>query len=177
MSAKHLSSPGGIPMSSAELGAVLNTVEQDHRLVLEKMRVLKDAVGCLLGPGAVDVRGVLDRLRQSNDYFAGQFEAHMQEEERALFPFLERQKPEGPALVARLRQEHAEIRRLREEFGKCLAVAFEIEDDPPKMVLRDVLAFGWELWELLDNHAHVETQAVHQGADRYLRGLLVPGEG
>jgi hemerythrin-like domain-containing protein len=162
-------------MSAVEVMAVLDTVEEDHRLVLEKMQSLKEAVGCLLEPDGRpgDVRAALGRLRDSNRFFAGRFEAHMAEEERTLFPFLERQKPDGPPLVTRLRKDHAEIRRLREELGKCLAVAEEIEDDPPKMVLRDVLAFGWELWELLDDHAHLETQAAHRGADRYLQSALV----
>jgi hypothetical protein len=162
-------------MSAAQITAALNTVEQDHRLVLEKMQALKGAVSCLLESEDEDagVRCVLTRLRESNRFFASRFEAHMDEEERTLFPYLERQEPEGPALVARLRQEHAEIRRLREELGKCLAVASEIEDEPPRMVLRDVLAFGWELWEALDNHAHAETQAVHQAAARYLQSAVV----
>ena len=38
------------------------------------------------------------------------------------------------------------------------------------MVLRDLLAYGWELWELLDNHAHAETQAVHQCVAQSLAG-------
>ena len=162
-------------MSAAEVTAVLNTVEQDHRLVLQKMQALKEAVGCLTdpGPGDDDVRCVLGRLRQSNRFFASQFEAHLEEEERTLFPFLEREKPEGPALVAGLRDEHAEIRRLRDELGNCLEIALEVEDAPPLMVLRDVLAFGWELWEALDSHAHVETQAAHRAAARYLQSAVI----
>jgi hemerythrin-like domain-containing protein len=158
-------------MNATELTAVLNTVEQDHRLLLKKMQALKDAVSCLLEPGQAQLHRLLGRLRDSNDYFATQFEAHMDEEERALFPFLERQQPDGPALVARLRREHAEIRRLREEFGKCLAVALEVEDAPARMVLRDLLAFGWELWRLLDDHAHEEAQAVQQAAARSLQDI------
>ena len=156
-------------MSAAELTAVLNTVEQDHRLVLGKMQALKDAVSCLLEPGKIDARPILARLWETNEFFATQFQVHLEEEERTLFPFLERQPPEGPALVARLRRDHAEIRRLREEFGKCLAVALECEDAPPKMVLRDVFTFGWELWDALGTHAHAETRAVHQAASRYFR--------
>jgi hypothetical protein len=158
-------------MSAAELTAVLNTVEQDHRLVLAKMHVLKDALSCLLEPGKIDPRPVLARLLESNEFIATRFQAHMEEEERTLLPLLERQ-PGGPALVARLRRDHAEIRRLREEFGKCLAVALQIEDEPPKMVLRDVFAFGWELWDALDDHAHAETRAAHQVAGRHLQAAV-----
>jgi iron-sulfur cluster repair protein YtfE (RIC family) len=149
-------------MNTAEIRAALNTVEQDHRLVLNKMQALKDAVNQLLDPEDSDLEPVLHRLRDSNEFFATQFASHMAEEETTLFPLLEQLQPEGPALVARLRQEHAEIRRKREEFGNCLELAVELEEGLTTMVRRDLLAYGWELLELLDNHAHAETQAVHQ---------------
>jgi hypothetical protein len=155
-------------MNATELTAALDTVVQDHRLVLEKMQAFKGAVSCLLDPRNDQVPQTLSRLWESNEYFATQFEAHLEEEERALFPFLERQ-PEGAALVGRLRRDHTEIRRLRDEFGKCLAVACEVEGHPPRMVLRDTMAYGWELWGLLDDHAHREAQAVHQATARCLQ--------
>jgi hypothetical protein len=29
-------------------------------------------------------------------------------------------------------------------------------------VLRDLLTYGWDLWELLDDHARTEARAVHR---------------
>lgn len=86
----------------------------------------------------------------------------MLEEETGLFPFLERYRPGGADLVARLRQEHAQIRRMRAEFSNCLALALDLDDELPRMVIRDLLTYGWDLWEVVDQHAHAETQAVHQ---------------
>jgi hypothetical protein len=80
----------------------------------------------------------------------------------ALVRLLERHQPGGPELVARLRREHAEIRRRCEELGDCLEVAGELEGAFPRAVLRDLLAYGWDLWELLDDHARTETRAVHR---------------
>ena len=77
----------------------------------------------------------------------------------------------------RLRREHAEIRRKREELDNCLALAGELEDGLPKRVLRDLLTYGWELWELLDNHAHTETQAVHQCITQSVREGAASGQG
>lgn len=159
-------------MNAAELVAALNTVEQDHRLVLEKMQALKDAVCCLVDPRDGDLRRALDRLRDLNDYFATQFAVHMDEEELTLFPLLGQQRPAGADLVSRLRVEHTEILRKREEFGNCLDVAAGLEDALPRAVVRDLLGYGWELWDLLDTHAHAETRAVHQCV-----GAAVPGEG
>jgi hypothetical protein len=155
-------------MTAAELKTALDTVEQDHRLVLDKVQALKEAVYRLLEPGAVP-RRFLDRLREINEYFATHFAAHLEEEEATLFPFLERHTPDGPGLVGRLRLEHEEIRRKREDFGNCVDVALQLEDGLPGAVRRDLLTLGWDLWELLDKHAHVETRAVQECVGRYFR--------
>jgi hemerythrin-like domain-containing protein len=149
-------------MNAADLLPALNTVEQDHRLVLDKIRALKETAGYLLDPRGTDPWQVLDRLRELHDYFTTQFTAHLEEEETTLFPLLEQHQPGGPELVARLRREHAEIRRRCEELGNCLEVADELEGEFPRRVLRDLLAYGWDLWELLDDHARTETRAVHR---------------
>jgi hypothetical protein len=151
-------------MSADELLFALSLVEADHRLVLDKVRALREAVGYVLDPSA-DARAAVARLRDAHQFFATQFEAHMEEEEAGLVPLLARQ-PGGAEVVARLRQDHAEIRRRREEFGNCLQVAAEVEDDLTPRVVRDLLAYGWELWEMLDRHAHAETVAVYQCARR-----------
>jgi iron-sulfur cluster repair protein YtfE (RIC family) len=156
-------------MKAAELMAALNAVEQDHQILLDKLQALKDAVGRLVDPDG-DMAKVLDQLREIHGYLATQLEAHMDEEETTLFPLLTSQGPGGTELVARLRQEHAEIRRRREEFANCLCVVGDLEDGPPRMVLWDLLEYGWDLWEFLDDHAHLETQAVHQYITRSVAG-------
>jgi hemerythrin-like domain-containing protein len=149
-------------MNATDLLPALNTVEQDHRLVLDKMRALKETACYLLDPGGTEPRQVLKRLHQLHDYFTTQFTAHMEEEETTLFPLLEQHPPGGPEVVARLRREHAEIRRRCQELGNCLEVADDLEDEFPRMVLRDLFTYGWDLWELLDDHARTETRAVHR---------------
>jgi hemerythrin-like domain-containing protein len=159
-----------ITRNAAAFQAVLDTVEQDHQLVLNKMQALKDAVCELLDLDTGDPGPVLDRLWDSNEYFATQFASHLAEEEAALFPLLERLHSEGPALVNRLRREHGEIRRKREELGNCLELAVELKEGLTPTVIRDVLTYGWELWALLDDHARLETQAVHQCLMQSLAG-------
>jgi hypothetical protein len=162
-------------MDAAELTTALNTVEQDHRLVLDKVHALKEAVMCVLDPGDLDTHRFLGRLREMNEYFATHFAAHLEEEEATLFPLLERHTPGGAELVGRLRLEHEEIRRKREDFGNCVGVATDVEDNLPRAVRRDLITLGWELWELLDDHAHVETRAVHECVGRYLRAEASAG--
>jgi hypothetical protein len=149
-------------MNTAELVNALNTVEEDHELVLHKVRALKEAVVGLVDPVDEAAEQAVERLRGMHAYFDTRFEAHMEEEERTLFPLLEKCLPDGPKLAARLRDEHRNIRRRRTEFGDCLEIAEDLEGGTPRMVLRDLLEYGWELWELLDNHAHAETSAVQQ---------------
>jgi len=147
-------------MNAAEFQAVVDTLEQDHHLVLDKMMALKQAVHCLFDPQPADVRRTLERLQELNRFFVTQFTNHLEEEEVTLFPLLERQGREGSELAARLRGEHTEIQHRLEEFNNCLQITVELEDTPPTAVRRDLLLYGWEFLEALDQHAHVETQAV-----------------
>ena len=75
---------------------------------------------------------------------------------------LEKHKPEGAELVGRLRLDHEELRRKRQEFEDCLEVAGDLEDSLPRTLLRDLLGYGWEFWQVLDNHAHAEARGLHQ---------------
>ncbi len=164
-------------MNPVELMATLNTVEQDHQMVLVKMQALKETVSCLLDPGPADLRRALARLRALNDYFGTQFTTHMDEEETTLFPFLAPQRPGATELVERLRREHKEIRRKLVEFANCLQVATEVGDGITRMVLWDLMGYGWELWQLLDRHAHDETQAVHECIGGWAAGQRQPAAG
>jgi hemerythrin-like domain-containing protein len=149
-------------MSAEEFLAALNTVEQDHQLVLDKVRALKEAANSLLVPADPAPRQALDRLRELNDYFSTQLACHMDEEEITLFPLMERHAAEGLARVAGLRREHAEIRRKLEEFSNCLDVAGQLSEGLPRPVRRDLLVYSWDLWEALDVHAYRETEAIRE---------------
>jgi hemerythrin-like domain-containing protein len=105
---------------------------------------------------------MLLQLREINNYFATEFTCHLEEEEETLFPLLEQYSPEATEVVVRLRSEHETIRRRCEEFDNGLQVALDLEDGLNKTVLRDVFIYGWRLWELLDDHAHLETQVIHR---------------
>jgi hypothetical protein len=149
-------------MNAAEVIEALDLVEQDHRLVYEKMRGLKQAAAGLLRHGETTRVESLKQLRTVNNYFRTHFAGHMHEEEVTLFPALEQYLPDGPAIVAGLRRQHCEIQHRCDDLAGCLEVAADLEGGPPTMVLRDLMAYGWELWALLDNHAAEETRAVHQ---------------
>lgn len=149
-------------MNSINVMAALNTVEQDHRLVLDRIQALKNTVDWLTNRTPKDARQGLLQLRDINKYFATELICHLEEEEQTLFPLLEESNSQGRELVARLRTEHDAIRQRCQELDDSVQFAIELEDDLPRAVLRDVYFYGWRLWELLDAHAHVESQAIHQ---------------
>jgi iron-sulfur cluster repair protein YtfE (RIC family) len=156
-------------MNATEFTAALHTLEKDHELVLEKMHALKETIGRLLSPDGLDTARELRKLRELDAYFAIELMTHMDEEEITLFPLLERQHPQGAALALRLRQEHEEIRRKLNAFNNSLGVAQELNDNLPRAVLWDLVVDGWELWELLDEHARLETDGVRQCVTRCFR--------
>jgi hypothetical protein len=161
-------------MNAAQFQAAVNTVEQDHQAVLDNVQSLKETVCLLLDPDNKDSARILDRLQEIQAYFATQFEAHMEEEETTLFPLLEQYKPEGTELVARLRRDHDEIRRKRQDLADSLEVARGLEGGTPHMVLLDVLGYGWDLWERLDTHAHAESRALHECLAQSLHHAVPP---
>jgi hypothetical protein len=160
----------GVTMGATEFLSAFTIVEQDHELVLTRMRALKETVSGLLDPEDAGLPRTLQRLRELHVFFGTQFESHMEEEEVGLFPLLEQGVQDGPELVARLQQEHEDLRRKCAELGNSLQVATDLEGAVPVMVLWDLMSYGWELWEALDNHAHAETQALYQCIARTLPG-------
>ena len=152
-------------MDATAFADALNTVEQDHQLVLDQMQALKELVAALTAPEALAPR-VFGQLRELDNFFVTQFATHLDEEEKTLFPLLEQFPPDGSALAARLREEHTALRRAVEDFSNCLGVAVELQDRPPRAVLRDLLGYAWNLWDLLDRHAHAETQGIHDCVSR-----------
>jgi len=143
--------------------AALKVVEDDHQLVLEKVQALRNALCCLSEAGEQQPHQAIAILKDLSAFFGARFAKHMEEEEKNLFPFLEQTVPEGGSLVARLRLDHTAILNKRQEFADCLEIAAELMDDGlSRAVLLDLVAFGLELWELLDAHAHAETQAIRQ---------------
>lgn len=159
-------------MEISELMAVMNTVEEDHRQVLENLQALKETLRSLTGTERSPCP-VLVRLNEETNRFTKRFAEHTREEEKTLFPFLAEHLPDEPNLVGGLRQQHDAISRKREEFRDCLAMAQELGDGLSRAVLLDVLASGWELLDLLDEHAREETKAVQKCFSRYLQ--TVPG--
>jgi hemerythrin-like domain-containing protein len=162
-------------MKAAELMVALEVVEQDHQLVLHKITALKESIESLLDPAGGCWQELLHRLKEINDFLETKFAAHQEQEEKALFPLLELLGPYGTRVVQRLQQEHDAIRGKQKEFAGCLVMAFELQDNFPKAVLRDLVIDAWALWDLLDKHAAAETQAVQQCFTRYLQGQRAPG--
>jgi hemerythrin-like domain-containing protein len=146
-----------------EFLAALKVVEDDHQFVLEKVQALRKAVSCLMDSGEHEPHQVVAMLQKLNDFLGTRFAAHLEEEERTLFPFLEQSLPEGSALVARLMLDHTVLLRKRQEFANCLEIAAAVVNGGlTRAVVLDLFAFGLELCELLDAHAHNETQAIRQ---------------
>jgi hemerythrin-like domain-containing protein len=150
-------------MNTDQLKAAVNTVEQDHQLVLENLQALKDTVYCLMEPANTSSSEVVARLNDFNNFFATQFESHLEEEETTLFPLLENEASGGAEVVARLRKDHDDIRRKRGEFASCLEIAADSQEESlAPSILRELLRYGLAFWEQLDTHAHFESRELHR---------------
>jgi hypothetical protein len=158
-------------MEITQLMSAMNWIEDDHQLVVDKLRALQQALGCLREPGS-DAARFLRRLQTFNQAIAARFSAHVAQQEVHVLPYLQNNLPDEPGLVATLREEHEKIKSKLGEWDSCLKVALQLES-VPHAVLLDILAYGWEVWELLDRHAHRETTALGRCFGRFLQA--VPG--
>jgi hemerythrin-like domain-containing protein len=150
-------------VKAAQLKAAVDTVEQDHELLVQKLKALKDTIYCLLEPAKTTSSQMVDELVEFNKYFAIKFEVHLEEEETTLFPLLEKYTSTGAEVVARLRQQHNDIRRKRQEFEDCLETAAGLkEDNIAPSILQKLLHYGLDFWGQLDAHAHTEGSELHQ---------------
>jgi hemerythrin-like domain-containing protein len=159
-------------MEINELMSAMSLVETNHRLILEKLELVKESLGCLMKP-EITRAPVIQKFQDLVQAIAARFSAHLAQQEVQLFPFLLKHLPEEPDLVSDLRKEHDQIEHKMEEMSNCLKVALELEENVPHAVLWDIATYGWELWELLDSHAHRETRAVRQCFSKFLQ--TVPG--
>lgn len=152
-------------MEIGKLMAVMDTVEEDHRQVAARMQALKEALISLSQTN--NPRSVLRQVHEANAGFAKRFAHHAREEESTLFPFLIENLPDEPDLVNALQKEHEEIIAKFEDFDNCVEMGEELDEVLPRTILLDVLAFGWELLDQMDLHAHHETSAVQRCLSRF----------
>jgi len=130
-----------------------------HLRVLRRAARLERA----LRGGGVRLRAIeLRSLRSFAAMLQGPFRTHLADEERDTFPRLAREFPELGGTLARLAEEHAELRAMSADLVVQLARAPSTERDERLLVL------GTDLTELLRLHIHVEEHAVYGWIERLL---------
>jgi len=135
------------------------------RLRTEHARTLRRAERLERSLRGVDRLGSLElhSLRSLAAQLAGPFAAHLDAEERDLFPRLERAFPELSGTLGRMLEEHGELRAMVVDLGALLA-----RDASPARDER-LFVLGTDLSELLRLHIHVEEHAVYGWFERWLR--------
>lgn len=117
------------------------TLTHDHHHGLSHARKLKLAAG-----SEGDDR--LQAARAFAEFFRSETLIHFAEEEDQVFPLATKHSEEARDIVARLLDEHAEMRRLADELGRGIA-AGEVEPELLKL-----------LGETLEAHIRVEEKEL-----------------
>ena len=133
-------------------GRLLSHLRTEHVRVLRRAARLERA----LRGGGGRLRALeLRSLRAFAAMLAGPFVAHLDVEERDTFTRLARAFPELGATLARLREEHAELRAMISDLVLLLEREPSAERDEKLFVL------GTDLTELLRLHIHAEEHAAY----------------
>jgi iron-sulfur cluster repair protein YtfE (RIC family) len=141
-------------------GDILHRLREDHRHVLGELAQLEHA---LQGPGVFKTAEGIGRIRGLVALLERQFATHMAAEDEVLFPTLARGLDDGPALVAPLHDEHAELQAM-------LATLTTTLDRPPGSARDEQIVVQLrDLSDLLRIHIRKEETLVFGIADRVLR--------
>jgi len=132
---------------------VLSRLRAEHRRVLRGVSRLERA---LHGGGG----GAVRTLHAFTALLARPFLEHLATEERDTFPRLARAFPELGGTLARLIEEHVELRAMVADLHAQLARPSSADRDERLFVL------GSDLAELLRLHIHVEEQAAFAWIER-----------
>jgi hemerythrin-like domain-containing protein len=146
-------------MDPLRVNEILETVREDHELVVEQLGVLEELESTLGGDGGPHLDRTLESLRAASRFFQTKLLPHLQEEEQGLFRLFRDCLPKGSTLVYELEAEHAQMRELCERLHEEVALLRHVKNRraPVFSDLRDLCA---RIARLLEQHAERENTLV-----------------
>lgn len=145
-------------MADSDLDQAIRLVDEDHDL-LDGQGAALDAALEELREG-FDADRAVETLEALRRFFVTDLLPHLEEEERELFPLIERELPGGAHHVGRLRGEHQTLRDYIERFRSELTLAGFVNEESEEASLWKVVALGRQLRQRLQSHSRTEDRVL-----------------
>ena len=146
-------------MNPTLIDDVLATVEEDHTLVAEQLRILNQLHGTISQSDERDLELALELLESASRFFQTRLIQHFQEEERGMFLLFRACLPPGCTVVYELEAEHEEMRRVCERLHTDLSLLRHHRHRKPPL-LADLEQVCKRLADTLSHHAERETGLI-----------------
>ncbi len=143
-------------------------LENDHNETLQKLCQFEEVLGKLRYEGKVHFGKNMAEISSLIAYFKRELCAHMRDEEKTLFPYLQVHIPKLDPMINLLLSEHEDLRNSL-VFLKT-ALKKRKKHFLAKRGLIDKICYqGTYLVCLLRNHMRVESRGLYKAADKELR--------
>lgn len=143
---------------------IVSAVREDHELVAEQLRIMRELDGTIAIASGQRLQRVLRVLKDLAQFFERKLLPHFEEEERVMFPLFRDCLPRGSTLVYELEAEHEEMRKIYEQLCTELTWLRHARHRRPP-VLADLQAICRRLEAMLTHHAEREELLLQ----RYLK--------
>ena len=148
----------------------LRDLEKIHHTADENLKDLKEILTNIRYEGKAALGKNLKAAAKVFDFLNGDLRSHIETEENALFPFLEKHIPKLEPIIRLLCSEHEDFRKSLQGFECALR---ELSDEKSGQErgksLEKLNEQGTYLIYLLRNHIQAEAEGVYKVADRELK--------
>jgi hemerythrin-like domain-containing protein len=135
-------------------------LSNDHKKVLEKLKVMEQTIKDLKSPN------VKNTLLDLEGFFKKEVELHFKKEEEALFPEIEKFIPREGGPVGVMLMEHEDLYRYKDNLFKGVDLLLKDENSKEALVL--IKENGTSYINLLREHIFKEDNMLFMMADMHL---------
>ena len=146
---------------------IFTILEKDHKKTLQNLNRFYEVLKNLRFEGKQDLGKNISEIREFVSYFKREIGAHMREEEKILFPFLQTHVPRLEPMVCLLLSEHEDFRNCLNYLTLFLSDFGKTGSDKARLI-HGLNEQGNYLVCLLRCHMWLETQSLYRAADREL---------
>lgn len=149
---------------------ITRLLENHHEETLRKADHLKEILIHLQYEGKPSLGKNLRKAGEILEFFQGEVNKHMEEEERILFPFLETHLPRLESLISLLRSEHQNFKRHASCFNFLLdRLEGEKDELEREKLIEKLRETGMYLVYLLQGHLQEESEILYRAAEQQLK--------
>ncbi len=148
--------------------SIYGLFEGKHGESLDHLDRFHEMLKCLRCEGKPHLGKNVREIGSMIVYFKSELESHLREEERVLFPFLERHMPKLQSLIYLLLSEHQDFRNSLEEM-KALVRRLRKNGLEASISVWKLYQRGVYFISLLRSHMWVESENLYRVADEELK--------